>query len=180
MTARSHHNHHADAVFSQKATAYITSNEPLGTPLANPGGNSRTVTFTSYGCPVLSAGEPYYTERALVASKGHVLPWMDGVYRAGERYVNPELQVAFEDETFEEPPAWDGPPWPGNSDGSSGRQPLPEAPPEEVDGGAKKVAKKVLEEDDGQVEIVPREEWERRKREAQEDQELDESKVLVY
>lgn len=156
----------------QKARAYITTTAPLGTAMANPGGNPNTVYFTSYGCPVLSAGESYYTELALIKSKSLVLPWMDEVYRAGGAYVNPELDVTFRDESFADEPAWSGKPWDlpdgdGGVDGTGSSAPRPRAV-------------QVQDEDEGGLEIITRDEWERRQEEAEDEgEEADLSKVVV-
>lgn len=155
---------------SQKARAYITTNAPLGTPIANPGGNPHTVYFTSYGCPVFSAGEPYYTELALIKSKGLVLPWMTEVYRAGAGYVNPTLHVTFRDESFRDVPAWSGTPWDAYvDDGDDGRSRAAEVQEEEEQG-----------EGGGGVEVITRDEWEKRQEEAEDKGvEADPSKVVV-
>lgn len=166
--------------FPQKATTYIISDEPLGTPLANAGGNPHTMTFTSYGCPVLSAGEPYYSERAFVKSKGHVLPWMEEVYREGKSYVNPEREVTFKDDTPpEDVPTWSGTPWPQDDS----RRPLSLATNEGEDGKDKVDGKdqENVKLDGGEVEIITKEEWEKRQNEAEDrGEEADESTVLVY
>lgn len=136
--------------------------------MSNPGGNPNTVYFTSYGCPVLSAGERYYTELALIKSKGLVLPWMREVYNAGGAYVNPELEVTFRDESFADEPAWSGKPWAlpdGDDSTSSARRPH---------------AAQVQDEDEGGVEIITRDEWEKRQEEAEDKgEEADPSKVMV-
>lgn len=136
--------------------------------MANPDGNPHTVYFTSYGCPVLSAGEPYYTELAFIKSKSLVLPWMTEVYRAGAGYVNPTLNVTFRDENFRDEPAWSGKPWdvPGGDDDPR-RTRAAEVQEEEEESG-------------GGVEVITRDEWERRQEEAEgEGVEVDPSKVLV-
>lgn len=146
--------------------------------MANPGGNPHTVYFTTYGCPVFSAGEPYYTELALVKSKGLVLPWMEEVYRASGAYVNPALDVTFRDASFTDEPAWSGKPWVvpeegGGSDGtSSGSSSGPQHP--------RAARVQDMDADEGGVEIISRDEWERRQEEAEDKgEEADLSKVVV-
>lgn len=73
--------------------------------MANPGGNPYSHYHTTFGCPVLSSGEPYHSELALIKAKDVVLPWMDEVYHAGGgRYKNPVLDVTFKSEEFEDTP----------------------------------------------------------------------------
>lgn len=88
----------------QKARAYITCSTPLNTPMANPGGNPYSHYLTTYGCPILSSGETYHTELALIKAKGVVLPWMKEVYDAGGQYKNQVLNVTFKSEEFEDTP----------------------------------------------------------------------------
>lgn len=84
---------------------------PLATPIANSGGNPNTVYFTSYGCPVFSTGEPYYTELSLIKAKSIVLPWMEEVRKSGAAYVNPKMVVTFRDTVLGENDGWEGEPW---------------------------------------------------------------------
>lgn len=150
---------------SQKARAYITTTADLGMPMANAGGNPNTVYFTGYGCPVFSSGERYYIELTLIKAKGIVLPWMEEVYRAGWSYVNPQMKVTFRDESFEDVPAWSSTPWP-----VSDAPPLTQ-PAQPAQGGAT---------DEGEVEIITKEEWEERQDAAAEHSETaDPSKVIV-
>ncbi|KAJ4386292.1 hypothetical protein N0V93_009185 [Gnomoniopsis smithogilvyi] len=92
------------AFLKEKARAYITCSTPLNTSMANPGGNPYSHYHTTYGCPVLSSGEPYHSELAVIKAKGVVLPWMDEVYDTGGRYRNPVLNVTFKSEEFEDTP----------------------------------------------------------------------------
>lgn len=72
--------------------------------------------FTSYGCPVLSSGEPYYVELTLIKAKDAVLAFLDDVYQAGRdsgagghgsAYVNPIFEITYtEEDLAEETPAW--------------------------------------------------------------------------
>lgn len=70
--------------------------------MAHPGGNPYSHYNTAFGCPVLSAGETYYSELTLIKAKGVVLPWMDEVYNASGSYKNPVLPVTFKSEEFED------------------------------------------------------------------------------
>lgn len=133
--------------------------------MADAGGNPDTVYFTAYGCPVFSSGEPYYIERTFIKAKGIVLPWMEEVYKAGQSYVNPEMKVTFRDETVEDVPAWSSTPWPVTD--APRRSQCVQPAQGDV-------------EDEGQVEIITKEEWEARQ-EAAEDkgEKADPSKVVV-
>ncbi|PSS03213.1 hypothetical protein BD289DRAFT_478685 [Coniella lustricola] len=91
---------------AKKARAYITSTEDVGTPIANSTGNTGTLTFTNYGCPVLASGENYYSELTLIKAKGHVIPWMSKVYKAGKTYVNPVMDITFCDESYAPTTEW--------------------------------------------------------------------------
>lgn len=107
-------------------------------------GNPNTTIFTSYGCPVYSSGESFYSEMTLVRAKGAVLSWLEEAHRAGKGYANPELEVTFADEPLEETPAWvDDPDAVG-----------PNAAAVSAAGGSQ-----WLQEARG-MEIIPREDWE--------------------
>lgn len=88
-----------------RTRAWETHTEPLGTVLAGPDGNHRWPKMTKFaglGCPVLSGGEPYYTERLLISCHGAVLEWFQEVARekaAGRTYVNADVAVeaAYQD-----------------------------------------------------------------------------------
>ncbi|KAI0838293.1 Arb2 domain-containing protein [Hypoxylon sp. FL0890] len=86
-----------------KARAYATSIEPAGMVLSGPDGNPKTTTFTQIGCPVLSSGEPYYTELTLITGRDVILDWLQEVAMTpeGEEYVNPEFHVVFTDPVVE-------------------------------------------------------------------------------
>lgn len=131
------------------------------------------MTFTSYGCPVLSSGEPYYSEVALVKAKGHVLPWMAEVYKAGKAYANPVMDVKYADEQDEDTNQGQ---W---ADGLESWAPaVGETRPSRSTWGADGVEgnDRVVEEDANDVEFISREEWERRKEEGEDG---DPSKVVV-
>lgn len=64
--------------------------------------------FTSYGCPVLSSGETYYTELTLIKAKDAVLAFLDDAYQAGgSAYVNPVFDITYAEEDVPETSGWD-------------------------------------------------------------------------
>lgn len=65
--------------------------------------------FTSYGCPVLSSGETYYTELTLIKAKDAVLAFLDDAYQAtaGRTYVNPVFDITYAEEDVPETSGWD-------------------------------------------------------------------------
>lgn len=102
----------------QRARIYITAQAPLDTPLSNPEGNPNSMSFTSYGCPVLSSGEVYYVELTLIKAKDVVLAFLDDTYKAGRdgdngggsggnTYVNPVFEITYAEEDVPETPCWD-------------------------------------------------------------------------
>ncbi|ROW10516.1 hypothetical protein VMCG_01970 [Cytospora schulzeri] len=134
----------------EKSRLYITCQEPLNTPISGPEGNPNTTIFTSYGCPVYSSGENFYTEMTLIRAKDAVLAWMDEAHGAGKGYTNPELVVTFADARVEETPAWHEDPdlvGPAVSGGGGGGG--YQGGPQGGSGG-------------GGLEIITREEWEAR------------------
>ncbi|GJC84555.1 hypothetical protein ColLi_07393 [Colletotrichum liriopes] len=74
-----------------RARAYITDEAPVLTPLARPGGNPNTASFTQHGCTVYSSGEPYYVECILVTNRAPILDWIQEVALAGHDYRHPEV-----------------------------------------------------------------------------------------
>ncbi|WQF82888.1 hypothetical protein CDEST_07902 [Colletotrichum destructivum] len=75
----------------RRARAYITDEAPILTPLAQPGGNPNTASFTQHGCTVYSSGEAHYVERILITSGGPILDWVQQVALAGPDYRHPEV-----------------------------------------------------------------------------------------
>ncbi|KAK2059393.1 Arb2 domain-containing protein [Colletotrichum caudatum] len=75
----------------RRARAYITDEAPALTPLARPGGNPNTASFTQHGCTVFSSGEEHYVERMLVASRVPILDWIQEVALAGQGYRHPAV-----------------------------------------------------------------------------------------
>ncbi|KAH7037223.1 uncharacterized protein B0I36DRAFT_358953 [Microdochium trichocladiopsis] len=67
------------AFLRDRARNYALSMEPLNTPISGPDGNTKTTAFTGLGCPVLSSGEPNYTECTLIRAAGAVLDWIQEV-----------------------------------------------------------------------------------------------------
>ena len=146
--------HLLNLICPQKSRLYITSQEPVGTVISGPEGNPNTTIFTSYGCPILSSGESFYSELTLIKAKDIVLPWLEEVYRAGKDYTNPDFEVTFADGHAEETPVW------GNDPDLAG--------PGAVDGGGGG-ARYQGSQDEGGLEIITCEEWEARmKREGKE------------
>lgn len=91
----------------------MLSHTPLDTLIAGPGGNPGAAGFTSYGCPVLSAGEAQLTETMLIETQSAVLSWIQEVALQGEAYKNEVVEIFGEEGgsmSTEEPyPTW-GPP----------------------------------------------------------------------
>lgn len=99
--------------------------------------------FTSYGCPVLSSGEPYYVELTLIKAKQAVLAFLADTYtyqgqaqetaaaadlrddndegggggggvKSRSKYVNPVFEITYTEEDIpEETPAWGASEQPG-------------------------------------------------------------------
>ncbi|KUI73415.1 hypothetical protein VM1G_08727 [Cytospora mali] len=132
----------------EKSRLYITCQEPVDTAISGPEGNSNTTLYTSYGCPVFSSGENFYIEMTLIKAKDVVLPWLEEVYKTGKSYTNPELDVTFADEHFEETPAWGNDPGSAGSGGSSS--------------GSQAGRRYQGHQGNGGLEIITREEWESR------------------
>ncbi|KAF3768526.1 hypothetical protein M406DRAFT_44771 [Cryphonectria parasitica EP155] len=142
----------------EKARMYIVCGETAGTPIANSNGNPDTITYTNYGCAVLSSGEPYYSELTLIKAKTHILQWMEEVRKAGRDYVHPAMKVTYKDEKYKPTNQWTHddpacflPP--------TGQKPRahPNVPPRNSSG----IHKVGVDDDDG-LEVISREEWERR------------------
>ncbi|KAI0487299.1 Arb2 domain-containing protein [Xylaria cf. heliscus] len=84
----------------ERARAYVPSLEPLGMILSGPTGNRNTTTFTSFGYPVFSAGEPLYVETLFIASHATVLDWVQEVADTSSKakpYKNPVFTVVYSD-----------------------------------------------------------------------------------
>ncbi|KAJ3938530.1 uncharacterized protein N0V96_011257 [Colletotrichum fioriniae] len=75
----------------RRARAYITDEAPALTPIAQPGGNPNTASFTQHGCTVYSSGEVYLVECMLVTSHVSMLDWIQEVALAGADYHHPEV-----------------------------------------------------------------------------------------
>jgi hypothetical protein len=65
----------------------------LGEVLSGPDGNPESQHFTDFGCPVLSGGNPFYSEMVFIEAHQIILDWMQQV-AADENYHNPEVVVA--------------------------------------------------------------------------------------
>lgn len=81
----------------QRGRAYLIHHTPLDNPVAGPRGNPGIMGFTSYGCPVYSAGEAKVTETMLIDAQPAVLKWIQQVALKGEAYKNEVVEV-FGDE----------------------------------------------------------------------------------
>ncbi|KAK1701090.1 hypothetical protein BDP55DRAFT_640443 [Colletotrichum godetiae] len=75
----------------RRARAYITDEAPALTPMAQPGGNPNTASFTQHGCTVYSSGEAYLVECMLITSHVSMLDWVQEVALAGADYCHPEV-----------------------------------------------------------------------------------------
>ncbi|KAK1585308.1 Arb2 domain-containing protein [Colletotrichum navitas] len=75
----------------RRARAYITDETPALTPLAQPGGNPNTASFTQHGCTVFSSGEEHYVERMFITSRAPILDWIQEVALAGQGYRHPAV-----------------------------------------------------------------------------------------
>ncbi|KAI0531592.1 Arb2 domain-containing protein [Xylaria digitata] len=83
-----------------RARAYVPSTEPLGLVLSGDSGNSHTTTFTSFGCPVFSAGEAQHVETLFISSYPVVLDWIQEVtntHAMNKPYKNPVFTVVYSD-----------------------------------------------------------------------------------
>ncbi|KAI0449469.1 Arb2 domain-containing protein [Xylaria acuta] len=87
-----------------RTRAYVPSSEPLGMILSGPTGNRNTTTFTSFGCPVFSAGEPLHVETLFITSHATVLDWLQEVADNSTKtkpYKNPVFTVDYSDGSAE-------------------------------------------------------------------------------
>ncbi|KAK6839668.1 hypothetical protein PG987_005534 [Apiospora arundinis] len=147
----------------EKACAWIPSLDPLGTLISGPDGNSHTTTFSRYGCPVYSSGEPCYVECLLIKARTAVLDWLQAVAltpNGGSAcYVNPILDCTYTDEKL---PASLDPDW-----SKWQEAPLDQQPPIDF-GEADPRANISGDEDEGEGEGLPE------KRKVDEDEDVDE------
>ncbi|KAK4149289.1 hypothetical protein C8A00DRAFT_38107 [Chaetomidium leptoderma] len=81
----------------ERARAYIIHHTPLDTPVAGAGGNPGAAGFTSFGCPVYSAGEAQVTETMLIEAQPAVLEWIQEVALEGAAYKNAVIEVFGEE-----------------------------------------------------------------------------------
>ncbi|KXX76388.1 hypothetical protein MMYC01_207296 [Madurella mycetomatis] len=58
---------------------------------------SRPSIFTSFGCPVYSAGGAIMTEKLLIETQSSVLGWIQQVTFEGEAYKNEEFEIIGEE-----------------------------------------------------------------------------------
>ncbi|OLN96561.1 hypothetical protein CCHL11_00734 [Colletotrichum chlorophyti] len=75
----------------RRARAYIIDAALALTPIAKPGGNPNTASFTQHGCTVYSSGEEYYVELMLITSRVPILAWLQEVALMGPDYRHPEV-----------------------------------------------------------------------------------------
>ncbi|KAK4125268.1 hypothetical protein N657DRAFT_633134 [Parathielavia appendiculata] len=83
----------------KRARAYIIHHTHLGSPVAGAGGNPGAAGFTSFGCPVFSAGDTQVTETMLIEAQPAVLNWIQQVALEGETYKNVVLRIFGEEGT---------------------------------------------------------------------------------
>jgi hypothetical protein len=95
---------------------------PLDTPVAGPGGNPGAAGFTSYGCPVYSAGEAQVIETMLIEAQPAVLCWMQQVALEGEAYKNAVVEIYGEEEVGQRSSWWGVPEENGNEDNEAETQ----------------------------------------------------------
>ncbi|GAB1311623.1 Arb2 domain-containing protein [Madurella fahalii] len=81
----------------ERGRAYVIHHTPLDNPVAGAGGNPRAATFTSFGCPVYSAGDAILTEQLLIEAQLGVLGWIQQVALEGEAYKNEEFEIIGEE-----------------------------------------------------------------------------------
>lgn len=123
---------------------------------------------------MLASGEPFHSELLLIKAKDDVLPWM---VKAGEKgYVNPIMEVMFQDETYTEDSShWEG----TNTLWTPGEAALLSALVHKQAGGRDDGQEKA-DKDSHALEIVSKEEWESRKETAEDEGvKLDEGKIFV-
>lgn len=70
---------------------------PLDIPIAGPSGNPGAAGFTSFGCPVFSAGNAQVTETIPIEAQSTVLKWVQQVALQGEAYKNEIVEIFGED-----------------------------------------------------------------------------------
>jgi myosin heavy subunit len=92
---------------------------PLDTPIAGPSGNPGAAGFTSFGCPVFSAGDAQVTETMPIEAQATVLKWIQQVALQGETYKNEIVEILGEDDSgiAAEGDSWGTPAAEGNDDG---------------------------------------------------------------
>jgi len=72
----------------------MVHDSPLGTLVAGPSGDPKSVAFTTFGCNVYSGGpDAVTTDTLLIAAQKQILLWMERVAIQGDSYVNPSLKV---------------------------------------------------------------------------------------
>ena len=82
-------------------------NSPAGTPLAGPAGNPGMLGFTTYGCPVYSAGPTVlYIETMFIEIMPSVLEWIRQVAHEGKNYKNEEVHVYGDEIPREDDLTW--------------------------------------------------------------------------
>ncbi|KAL1882048.1 hypothetical protein VTK73DRAFT_2762 [Phialemonium thermophilum] len=79
----------------ERARAYIIHHDPLNFPVAGPEGKSKEMAFTTFGCPVFSAGETAnMTELLLIETHKAILQWMQEV-ASTSGYRNPLVESSI-------------------------------------------------------------------------------------
>ncbi|TWU72983.1 hypothetical protein ED733_004307 [Metarhizium rileyi] len=77
---------------AKRTRAYITSNEPLDTPLAPPSGNENEQ-IANLGCPCYSSSEPFYVEMVLIRALQPALKYLEAVALT-PGYENDDITIA--------------------------------------------------------------------------------------
>ncbi|KAK4102927.1 hypothetical protein N658DRAFT_551505 [Parathielavia hyrcaniae] len=83
----------------ERARAYSIHHTQLDNPIAGAGGNPGAAGFTSFGCPVFSAGDSVVTETILIEAQPAVLNWIHQVALKGVTYKNVVLEIFGEEGT---------------------------------------------------------------------------------
>ncbi|KAL2269086.1 hypothetical protein VTJ83DRAFT_3932 [Remersonia thermophila] len=90
----------------ERGRAYILHDTPLDSIVAGPSGNPAAGGFTSYGCPVYSAGpNARYVETMLIEAQSAILDWTQKVAARGDAYRNEDVEIIGEAE--EDDGTWD-------------------------------------------------------------------------
>ncbi|SPN99852.1 uncharacterized protein DNG_02704 [Cephalotrichum gorgonifer] len=88
------HNEGFKEFLKTRSRVYIPDESPVNTPIANIGGNPNYPAFTSFGCPVYSAGAcGSFTEMILIQAHAAILGWLQMVTDTPGYENNPDMAV---------------------------------------------------------------------------------------